>query len=95
MHFQITKNNYPWPTVLRRLGYYPLNNAYVKRLGADYYPRFQIYAQSEDDNGVSLTLHLDQRKGRHEGIKAHAADDDSSVVQEEVQRIQQAFSKIL
>lgn len=93
MKFKVQKSNYSSTLVLRGLGYYQLNDAYVKRLTTDYYPRFHIYQQFEDEQSITFTLHLDQRKGRHEGIKAHAADDDSELVQQEVIRIQQAFSK--
>lgn len=77
--------------LVRRCGYGQIRDnksnqiSYVKRLRADFYPRFHLYIYSE--NPLVLNLHLDQKKASYEGYTAHSGDYDSEIVKQEAQRI--------
>lgn len=86
------------PSLLRRAGYTYIHDrksgqdSFVRRLGRNFYPRFhcRIFEQA---NQITLTLHLDQRPTRYEGAPAHAAENDTAVVQREVERLQEIVDK--
>ncbi|MFH1667572.1 MAG: hypothetical protein ABH884_00940 [Candidatus Komeilibacteria bacterium] len=93
MKLRITNNlQYSWIRILQMAGYHQHQEGYVKRLSRDFYPRFHIYLQRENANELLFDLHLDQRAGVHEGVKAHANERDTEVVQAEVSRVQEFFT---
>jgi len=78
---------------LRRCGYFGIQDrisntiSYVRRLSkAQHYPRFHLYIE-ELPKGYKFNLHLDQKKGRYQGARAHSADYDEETVREEAERI--------
>jgi len=78
-------------TLLRKAGYYPLNNAFVRPLSRSGYPRFHIYMNQKGDE-LTFNLHLDQKKPIYKGTAAHSGEYDSSVVADEAERIKQSLS---
>lgn len=95
MRLRISKNklnNLSLQQFFRQAGYYPLNDrrasspSFVRRLSRDYYPRFHVYYSLEDD-GYLLNLHLDQKKASYSGQKAHSAEYDGDLVENEIIRL--------
>ncbi len=78
--------------LLRQAGYAPHHDrrsgrdSFVRRLGRDFYPRFHVYLNRMGEN-VVIDLHLDQKRPRYAGAKAHNAEYHSEVVEEEIKRI--------
>ncbi|MBT4277490.1 hypothetical protein HOD96_01955 [Candidatus Falkowbacteria bacterium] len=78
---------YNLPRLMRHLGYVPFHDAYTRRLGTGFYPRFHVYAD-ERGNDITINLHLDQKKQSYQNQTAHSADyGDSSALEEEKERI--------
>lgn len=80
-------------TLLRRCGYKPWydprkgKEAFIRRLGASFYPRFHVFWRYNEKNHLILDLHLDARRPMHKkGIRSFE-DEESRVVQEEATRI--------
>lgn len=67
--------------------------SYTRRFGSGFYPRFHIYVSQENQEGLELTLHLDQKKASYEGQKAHSGEYDGDLVQKEAERIQALASQ--
>lgn len=78
---------------MRRAGYAEFNDpntgvtSYVKRLTRDFYPRFHVYLEQDNDNSWSINLHLDQKKPSYQGAHAHNAEYEGGRVDEEGSRI--------
>lgn len=78
--------------VLRKAGYShfvdPKTNeeSYVLRLTADFYPRFHLYLEKQDDFW-SFNLHLDQKKASYQGSSAHAGEYDGPTIEKEIKRL--------
>ena len=76
---------------MRTAGYYPKNGlSFVREIGGLRYPRFHIYLDQDKDN-IVINLHLDQKKPRYKGAKAHNAEYDGKVVEDEAERLKQFF----
>ena len=81
---------------LRRIGYVHIRDrntgqeSYARKLTGNFYPRFHCYI-FEQGGQITFNLHLDQRPTRYEGQTAHAGEYDSSLVQEEMDRLQSAL----
>jgi len=73
-------------TLLRKAGYYALNQAYVRPLEKSGYPRFHIYVEKKNNNLI-LNLHLDQKRPIYKGTAAHSGEYDSPIVAKEAERI--------
>lgn len=80
-------------TLLRRCGYKPWydprkrKEAFIRRLGASFYPRFHVFWRYDQENNLVLDLHLDSRRPMHmKGIRSFE-DEESVVVREEAARI--------
>jgi hypothetical protein len=77
--------------LIRRCGYGLVRDprarevSYSRRLGANIYPRFHMYINSEDP--LILNLHIDQKQASYEGSTAHSGDYESDYVRQEVDRI--------
>jgi len=52
------------------------------------YPRLHLFIKIEND-GLTLSLHLDQKKPVYDGATAHAGDYDGPVVEREMARTKQ------
>ncbi len=78
---------------LRRAGYAEFNDfnsgqtSYTRRLSRDFYPRFHVYAEQDQDNKAFLNLHLDQKKPSYAGAHAHNAEYEGGLVETEGQRL--------
>jgi len=79
--------------LLRQAGYSAFRDpntkqtSYTRRLGSGFYPRFHIYVNKEDQEGLELNLHLDQKKASYEGQKAHSGEYDGDLIKQEGERI--------
>jgi len=78
-------------TLLRKVGYSSLREAYIRPLGRSGYPRFHIYIKQENDD-LKLDLHLDQKKPVYKGATAHSGEYDSPLVEQEAERIRQILA---
>lgn len=72
---------------MRRCGYQPLQDSYVRPLAGSGYPRFHIYFQEKEDQYI-LNLHLDQKKPSYGKEKAHSGEYQGEAVEKETERIQ-------
>lgn len=76
-------------TCLRQAGYHPITGSWVRTLSRGYYPRFHLYV-SDGKNHIKLSLHIDQKQHTIDmpGLKRHAGEYNSAIVQEETKRLQ-------
>ncbi len=73
--------------LMRYLGYTPFHDSYTRRLGGNFYPRFHVHL-SGDDNDITISLHLDQKKASYKGVVAHSGEyEDSDILNAEKGRI--------
>lgn len=95
---QLDNNPERW---LKRAGYAMINSqesdgvSFVRRLTADFYPRFHIYLsdrRSGTKEIISINLHLDQKKPGYAGQNRHNAEYDGQVVENEAKRLAQFLS---
>lgn len=81
------------PSLMRRAGYRFQRQengemSFVREFSRSGYPRFHAYSHTEG-MALVLNLHLDQKKETYgEGTRHHGEYDDSPLVQEEAQRLQ-------
>lgn len=80
-------------TYLLRAGYHEFRDpntgaiSYIRRLGADFYPRFHVYL-ADMAVSVSVSLHLDQKKPSYGGgTRAHGGEYEGEVVEREAERL--------
>lgn len=79
---------------LRRAGYAYLQNrhngddSFVRRLGANFYPRLHVYYKYENDN-IIFNIHLDQKQASYAGSHMHSGEYDGEIVEAEVERLRQ------
>ena len=88
MKIYIEKNNLAENlyNFMRKCGYQPLKDSYVKPLANFGYPRFHVYSQ-ETENQYILNLHLDQKKPSYGKEKAHSGEYKGEIVEQEAERI--------
>lgn len=72
---------------LRKCGYAPFYDSYVKVLSGSGYPRFHLYI-NENENQYVLNLHLDQKRPSYGKETAHSGEYDGKVVEDEGERIE-------
>ena len=77
--------------LMRKCGYMPFNDSYIKRLAPSGYPRFHIYI-SEIDEKYILDLHLDQKKPSYDRENAHSGEYEGEIVEEEARKIEHFLS---
>ncbi len=92
MEFSIDKSQENIYSLMRRAGYVSVERksqfSFIRRIGTTDYPRFHIYLTDEKtSNKIILNLHLDQKKPRYSGVRAHSAEYDGRVVKKEAERI--------
>lgn len=84
----------------RRLGYAEFQDpktgqiSFVRRLSANFYPRFHLYLEEKDGRLVA-NLHLDQKKPSYEGCRAHSGEYDGETVEREGRRIKETLNSEL
>jgi hypothetical protein len=64
----------------------------VRKMGATGFPRFHIYVK-ESRGGLTLNLHLDQKRPSYGEHTAHSGDYESLEVKSELERINDILSK--
>jgi hypothetical protein len=72
---------------MRRTGYVPFHDSYVRVLGTGGYPRFHVYIDEQHERFV-LNLHLDQKRPSYGNETAHSGDYEGPVIEAEVERIE-------
>lgn len=102
MKFQVKnsfKNNLA--TLSRKIGYRCLAKKsrdgefkFIRVLGRGGYPRFHLFLKNElSDDNLNFNLHLDQKKPVYKEAHAHAAEYDTEIVQQEVNRIKEILEE--
>lgn len=87
-------------TLTRKLGYRPVSRmekelSCVRYLMGREYPRFHLYIRkNKEKDGLSFSLHLDQRKPSYFGNRAHGGEHTGEVVTREVERIKKIIKEI-
>ncbi len=71
---------------LRKCGYAPFYESYVRTLSASGYPRYHVYA-TEDAEKYILNLHIDQKRPSYGKETAHSGEYEGKVVEDEADRI--------
>lgn len=85
--------------LLRRAGYAEFVDprigevSYVRRLGANFYPRFHAYIERQE-NGFQVNLHLDQKQASYRGHTKHSGEYDGEVVEKEGERIRTSIAAL-
>ncbi|NQU99133.1 MAG: hypothetical protein HQ538_00180 [Parcubacteria group bacterium] len=86
--------------IMRRLGYKPWRDprkreeAFIRRMGASFYPRFHVFCYYSSDNKLIIDLHFDARRPMHtKGVRCYE-DEGSEVVRDEAARIEQYLAKM-
>lgn len=83
-------------TAINRLGYathrdpHAKQQSFVRRLGAYFYPRFHLYVQKADQQGIHCSLHLDMKQPTYLRGHAHSGEYEGEQVEREVERIRAA-----
>lgn len=81
-------------TFLRQVGFHPIHDyndakdSWVRLLGRGHYPRFHLYVTNQGKQ-YTFSLHLDQTQHTMaiKGLRRHAGEYDSLVVEQEMGRI--------
>lgn len=71
---------------MRRAGYVPFHDSYIRQLASSGYPRFHIYIDTLEEKYV-LNLHLDQKRPSYGHETAHSGDYEGKPVEQEAERI--------
>lgn len=84
--------------LMRAAGYVPFRDpkmgteSYTRRLTGEFYPRFHVYIKS-NDQVVTFSLHLDQKKPSYAGTKAHGGEYEGPTVEKEINRMKVEMAK--
>ena len=85
---------------MRDIGYISLGRgsdsadfSFVRPFGRDGYPRFHVFVRFDQGKKALFNIHLDQRKTVYSGTKAHGADYDGHLVEQEAERIKSFIFK--
>jgi len=73
---------------LRKRGYAPFHDSFVKVLSGSGYPRFHLYINETGDKYI-LNLHLDQKKPSYGKETAHSGEYEGEIVEKEAERIKE------
>ena len=71
---------------MRKCGYAPFRESYIRTLAAHGFPRFHLYIDEAEDQYI-LNLHLDQKKPSYGKETAHSGEYNGTIVEEEARRI--------
>lgn len=66
--------------------------SYARRIGRQEFPHFHVYI-AELPDGLSLNLHLDQKRPSYEGFSAHGGEYEGGIVGAEAERLQKLFNR--
>lgn len=77
--------------ILRRLGYGEQRTragqiSYTRRVSGERFPRYHAYVEDQN-GGLQVNLHVDQKEASYEGTSAHAGEYEGPVVEREMSRI--------
>jgi hypothetical protein len=79
---------------MKRAGYFCLGQtdnenelSFVRSIRAENYPRFHVIARQDKGKEIVFNLHLDQKKTVYKNSKAHSADYDGPLLDNEAERI--------
>lgn len=84
---------------MRRMGYGEIFDSktshisYVRRLSRGHYPRLHAYVD-DIEGGISINLHLDQKKASYEGQTAHSGEYDGKLVKAEIERLKYELARL-
>ena len=73
---------------LRKCGYAPFHDSFVKVLSGSGYPRFHLYLNETSDKHI-LNLHLDQKRPSYGKETAHSGEYNGEIVEKEADRIKE------
>ena len=88
MKFEIKNPGGNLLNLLRKAGYFAHHDSFIRPIERSGYPRFHIYVEQKDDVLI-FNLHLDQKRPVYKGAAAHSGEYDSSIVEQEAQRIKE------
>ncbi|MCK5332392.1 hypothetical protein KAJ41_00840 [Candidatus Parcubacteria bacterium] len=71
---------------MRKCGYMPFHDSYIKNLSVSGYPRFHIYVV-ESETEFIFNLHIDQKRPSYGKATAHSGEYEGKVVEDEADRI--------
>ena len=71
---------------LRKCGYAPFHDSFIKTLSGSGYPRFHLYLNETNDKYI-LNLHLDQKRPTYGKETAHSGEYGGEIVEKEAERI--------
>jgi glucan phosphorylase len=99
MKFSIDKSQENIYNLMRVIGYCPApakaELSFIRRIGIGDYPRFHIYLKADkSSNKIIFNLHLDQKKPVYQGARAHSAEYEGRVVEQEVERIRTCLASL-
>ncbi len=82
--------------IMRIIGYTSLGRgkdesefSFIRSLGRSGYPRFHLLVRLDQGKEAVFDLHLDQRKPVYAGTKAHGAEYDGPLLEDEMERIKE------
>ena len=78
---------------LRKCGYAPFHDSFIKVLSRSGYPRFHLYLNESDDKYI-LNLHLDQKKPSYGKETAHSGEYNGEIVEKEAERIKELIFQL-
>ena len=81
----LEKNLYSF---LRKCGYAPFHDSFIKVLSGSGYPRFHLYPNETDDKYI-LNLHLDQKRPTYGKETAHSGEYSGEIIEKEARRIKE------
>ena len=92
------KKFFPGPLVenarnlMRRLGYGEQRTrvgqiSFVRRISGERFPRYHAYVEDQN-GGIQVNLHVDQKEASYEGTSAHAGEYVGSLVEREMVRVE-------
>ncbi len=97
VHFPAPLRDHP-RNLIRRAGYAEFRDpntgvtSYVRRLQSGvFYPRFHVYLK-EQQEGVVVSLHLDQKKPSYGQGHAHSGEYEGATVMQEMDRIRASIA---
>ncbi|MGB3988815.1 MAG: hypothetical protein WBK67_03950 [Minisyncoccales bacterium] len=85
---------------MRRAGYLCLGRgsdeaefSFVRSFGRSGYPRFHLFIRFDKGKDAIFNLHIDQKKPVYAGSRAHAAEYEGPLIEEEMRRIESLYDK--
>ena len=86
--------------LMRRVGYLSLGRgrdeaefSFVRPLGRNGYPRFHLFVRFDKGKTAVFDIHLDQKKTVYAGTRAHMAEYDGPLLDDEIARIKNLLKR--